>query len=93
MDRITLILVGIVLVPLIGGFLGLSAAIISKLTELGTSLLSGAVTSNVAGNAVQTATGNSLKTIIFRFVFIVPISISAFSAVTFVVGRLMKSFE
>ena len=71
----------------------LSVAIISKLTEWGTSLLSGAITSNVAGSIVQSTTGNTLKTIIFRVVLIVPISISAFSAATIVVSRLLKLSE
>ena len=92
-DKIALIIAGIILVPTLGAFLGLSAVIISKLTEWGASLLSGAVTSNVAGSIVQSTTGNTLKTIIFRVVLIVPISISAFSAATFVVSRLMRLSE
>ena len=90
MDRVKLILLGLVLVPILGGLLRLSTAIISKVTEFGTSLLSGAVTSNVAGNLVQTATGNTLKTIILRFSIGIPVSISAFSAVTFAVSRLIR---
>ena len=91
--KIALIMAAIILVPILGAFLGLSVAIISKLTEWGASLLSGAVTSNVAGSIVQSTTGNTLKTIIFRVVFIVPISISAFSAATIVVIRLLRLSE
>lgn len=90
-EKISLIIVAIILAPVLGAVLGLSAVIISKITEFGTSMLSNAVTSNVAGNIVQTATGNTLKTIIFRFsIGVIPVSISAFVVAKVLVARSIR---
>lgn len=89
--NIKLIFGGIVLVYLLGPILGLSAAIISKLTEWGTSMLSNALTSNIAGSLVQTTTGNMLKTTIFRFsIGLISVSISAFVVAKFLVARSIR---
>ena len=90
-EQIGLVIGVIILAPVLGGILGLPFAIISKITEFGTSMLGNIVTSNVAGNLVQNVTGNTLKTIVFRFsIGMIPVSISAFFAAKFLIARSMR---
>lgn len=90
-EIIELLLRVLILISLLGVFFGWSDQIISTATNLGVSLLAGAITSLIAGHLVEGFTGNILKTIVFP----VPVgpfrfSVTGFAIAVFIVGRLIR---
>lgn len=93
-DKLKLIIIVVIIVAIVGTYLGLSSGTINQIIEWLISIFIGILLSAVAGSLVEAVSGNILKTIFLN----IPIhgdfsiSISAFAIATFAVKVLLFGF-
>jgi len=90
-DKLNLIIVLIVIVAIVGAYLGLSTEAINQVIEWLISIFIGILLSSVAGSLIEAFTGNLLKKIFLNIPIYgkFKVSISAFAITTFVVKVLL----
>jgi len=89
-DRVQLILVLVIIVTVVGAYLGISQRMVDQVVLWLVSLLIGAVMSFLAGSLVEAATGDWLKRVSIQWEIAGrPVSVSLFVIVTLLVRFLL----